>query len=75
MAVRGFLRAAVERDNAKDQAWLAFDQMRHAAPSTVCKAHHVAEAVTTYRALWLKINHHHVYASYAAKFIDPEQTD
>ncbi len=51
---RKFLDGAMERGHAPQAAWLAFDAMREAAATCVCKAHHVAQAITTYRALWLR---------------------
>jgi len=71
-----FLQGAVERGHDKSQAWTAFDNIRHAGMRGLhCKAYHVAHAVTTYRALWLKTMHTRTYQLYAPPEVDSQQAE
>jgi DNA polymerase III alpha subunit len=68
-----FLTGAVERGHDYGQAWTAFDNIRHAGMRGLhLKAYHVARAVTTFRALWLKIRHFRTYQLYAPPEVDSQ---
>jgi DNA polymerase III alpha subunit len=71
-----FLTGATQRGHDNGQAWSAFDNIRHAGMRGLhCQAYHVAHAVTTFRALWLKARYHKLYQLHVPPEVDSQQLE
>jgi DNA polymerase III alpha subunit len=67
-----FIEGAIERGHDYGNAWTAFDNLRHAGMRGLhCKAYHAAHAVTTYRALWMRVRYSPLYNEFISRLIDP----